>query len=209
MPCPSNEQVFTLLAALAANTDWSQLSIEQVQVGIVNPKQTGREFSLFIRGGFRVSESGYFFRQLEPLSIPIPALPRPILADLKVKFSWNRGIESDTSPVDALTLILGTVLRSEEEFVNGFEYERRRSPLAGQMLGYQHLMWLVDHQNEFPAIMGLRGKICIDGPGLIVFGKGGHRYYPYLDQSDKGWHLYWQKVNNCLGRNRRLAVSGK
>ena len=81
-----------------------------------------------------------FFHETGELAIRIPALPRPTLAELRKKFPGiyeENGIERDTSPTDAVTLTLGTVLREGEKQIDGAEYARRLAPKLDIMLGYQ------------------------------------------------------------------------
>ncbi|MBI4086185.1 MAG: hypothetical protein HY433_03030 [Candidatus Liptonbacteria bacterium] len=135
----SVEQRFSLFAKLGENLDWDSLTKEQVQVGIREAHTfAAREFEVFIRNGFRV-QVGDFFRETGELTIQIPALARPTLAELREKYSWIReenGIERDTSPTEAVTLKLGTVLRPDEERINGAEYERRLAPRLDLTLSY-------------------------------------------------------------------------
>ncbi|MFA6352825.1 MAG: hypothetical protein WCW90_01095 [Candidatus Paceibacterota bacterium] len=206
---PGNDQILTVLTVLAVNTPWEETLAEQLQVAIAGDSKTvGKEFAAFIRNGFRVNV-GDFFRKTGELTINIPALPRPTYAQLQKKFSWIKGVESNASPTDAVTLSLGTVLRPGEGIINGVEYERRWISFTGRFLGYQHLRWLVDHQDEFPALMALLDQIYIDGPGLVVVSRGKDRGYPCLIQADRRWDLDWSWTSDNLGQSGRLAVSGK
>lgn len=153
---------------------------------------------------------GDCFRETGELVIEIPALPRPTLAELQEKRSWIRRIDGiDTSPTEAVTLRLGTVLRSGEDRINGPEYERRCLTLAGRLLGYQHAEWLVRHQDAFPALQALRGKIYIDFAGLAVVGADGSRDFPCFYSDGKRWYLRQRLVVVGQDRRGRLAVSGK
>ncbi len=207
----STEQRFAVLAALGANIEWDQLTTEQVQIGVRESVRAGAEATAFIRNGFRV-QVGDFFRETGEVTIQIPALPRPTLAELRKKFSWIReegGIERDTSPTEAVTFKLGTVLRPDEERINGPEYEQRRAPLAGRLFGYQQLAWLVEYQDEHPALKALLGRIYIDGPGLVVVDADGGRDFPDLVGRGRRWDLRWRWSGRGLLRHGRLAVSGK
>lgn len=205
----SVDQRFALLAKLGENLDWDSLTTDQVQVGIREAHTfAAREFGAFIRNGFRV-QIGDFFRETGEVAIHIPALPRPTLAELRARYSWIDRIERDTSPTSAVTLKLGTVLRSEEGPIDGSEYERRLATKLDITLGYQYAEWLVKHQEAFPALMALLGKVYIDFPGLVVVGAGGCRHFPYLDGDGGRWYLGWDWTGNDLYRVGRVAVSGK
>lgn len=201
-------QQFAVLAKLGENIDWDSLTTEQVQVGIRESARAGVEATAFIRNGFRI-QVGDFFRETGEVAIQIPALPRPTLAELQAKFSWIKEIEPDTSPECAVTLALGTLLRSNEERISGSEYQQRRVPLVSRMFGYQHAERLIEHQYEFPGLMALLGKVYIDFPGLVVVDADGRRYFPCLDGHGRRWYLLWRWTGRDLDRNGRLAVSGK
>lgn len=204
----SLEQRFTVLASLGQNIDWDSLTTEQVQVGVREAQRAGAEATVFIRNGYRV-QIGDFFRTMENLAIQIPALPRPTLGELRAKYSFIKSIERDTSPTEAVTLSLGTVLRPDEERIDGAEYERRIVPKLADLFGYQQLEWLVAHQDKYPAFKALLGQIYIDGPGIVVVGAGGHRLFPYLYENGKRWYLHWYWIEDDLDRYGRLASSGK
>lgn len=145
-----------------------------------------------------------FWRTLEDLHIRIPALKRPTLCDLRKRFDWIKKIESDASPTYALTLQIGTVLRSDEDSVVGMEYERRCGLREG-WLGYQQAVWLVDHQDEFPILMAILGKVYVDFPGLVVVRADGDHKFPCLKRNGGRWYLYWDWAGGGLGRDGRVA----
>ncbi|TSC75555.1 MAG: hypothetical protein G01um101430_397 [Parcubacteria group bacterium Gr01-1014_30] len=207
----SAEQRLELAMSLLRNADWSRLTPESVQVVIdAAPKSAGREFTYFVENGGWV-QVGDFFRETGELAIQIPALPRLKLAELREKFLWIReeeGIERDVSPTEAVTLRLGTVLRADEESLDGKEYKRRRASLTG-LHGYQQAAWFVEHQDEFPELMTLLGKIYIDFPGLVVVSADGDRSFPCLRQSGERWKLDWGWVGGGFNSFGRIASSGK
>lgn len=208
----SVNQRFALLAKLGENLNWDSLTPDQVQVGIREAHTfAARELEAFIRNGFRVQIDD-FFRATGEVTIRIPALPRPTLAELREKYSWIReenGIKRDTSPIEAVTLKLGTVLGIDEKQIAGSEYERRIAPKLDICLGYQHACWLVEHQDEFPELKALLGKVYIDFLGLVVVYAYGHRYFPSLSRHGERWYVDWDWVEGGLCRVERVAVSGK
>ncbi len=201
----SEDQRFTLFASLGMNTDWSQLTKEEVQLGINNP-EAGNQFTLFVKNGFRLVQNNHF-TATESCSITIPALPSPTLETLRGKYSFIKSIERDTSPTEEITLNIGTVLTPGESSISGSKYESRIASLP--TLGYQQAAWLVEHQDEFPEFMKLLGKMYIDFPGLVVLDSDGDRNIPCLDQNGERWGLRWHWVEDDFGRTGRVAVSGK
>ncbi len=208
----SVDQRFALLAKLGENMDWDSFTPEQVQVGIREAHTfAAREFGTLIQNGFRM-QVGDFFRETGEFMIQILALPRPTPKQLREKFSWihkENAIERDTSFIGAVTLKLGTVLRPAEKPIDGIEYERRIASKLDICLGYQHAVWLVEHQDEFPEFKILLGKIYIDFVGLVVVGADGDRNFPYLSQNGERWYLDWDWIEHDLNRDGRIAVSGK
>lgn len=205
----SVDQRFALLAKLGENLNWDSLTSDQVQVGIREAHTfAAREFMAFIRNGFRMQIND-FFRETGEVTLQIPALPRPTFEELCKEFSWIESIESDTSPTEAVILRLGTVLRLNEERVNGAEYQRRIALKLDIGLGYQQAIWLVEHQDEFPEFMVLLGKVYIDFPGFVVVDAHGGRLFPCLNQGGGRWDLDWGWVGDGLSRDGRVALSGK
>lgn len=199
----SVDQRFALLAAFGANMDWDSLTSEQVQVGIREAQRAGREATLFVQGGCRI-QAGYW-RETGELTLQMPALPRPDLAALRMKYEWINGIREDNSPIDELTLVLGTVLCPDEKHAGYKEYKYRRRGLP--TLGYQHLEWLVEHQDEHPAFKVLVGRVYVDGPAIVVVHHNGLRAHPSLRSRAERWHLYWDNASGDLGQYGRIAAA--
>lgn len=202
----SVDQRFALLSALGANTDWNSLTSEQVQVGIREAKRAGMEMTEFIRGGFEVPID--FFRETEEVTIDIPALPRPSLEELQAKFSGVKGIKRDTSPTRTVAMRLGTVLRPNDERIDGPEYERRLAPQLDLALGYQQAAWLIERYGSSPWLMAQLGKVYIDFPGLVVENVHGSRFFLCLNDDSKRWDLDWHWIGKGLLRNGLVAFSG-
>ena len=147
------------------------------------------------------------FVETGELVLRLPALARPTLGALRSNFDWIKKIEGDGSPTEVTTLRLGTLLRANEDSIDGQEYERRRVSLP--TLGYQHAVWLVAHQDEFPALMALLGKVYIDFPGLVVVNVDGNRNFACLIRGGGRWGLGWDWAGSSLSSDGRVAVSGK
>lgn len=154
-----------------------------------------------------------FFRETGELVIEIPALPRPTLAELRMKYGWihkENGIARDISPTGAVTLKLGTVLLPRESSIGGSQYTWRclepEFPIA---LGYQQAVWAVENQDRFPALMALLGKVYIDLRGIEVVDADGGRGFPCLGRDGERWFVHWDWTGRDLDSNGRLAVSGK
>jgi hypothetical protein len=210
----STDQSHQVMAALATNCEWTGIDFQASglqDLVIRNQKEAGRQFAAFLRNGCRLLIET-FFRETGELSITIPALPRPTFAELRSKHDWIRkenGIERDTSPTEAVTLKLATVLRESEGSINGPEYEKRIAQKLDIILGYQQAVWLVEHQDEFPEFMALLGKVYIDFTGLVVVNANGNRHFPYLSQDGKRWYLGWDWIDDNFGSSERVASFSK
>jgi len=144
------------------------------------------------------------------LTINIPALPRPTLSELQAQFPWIRSIERDTSPETPVTLTLVTVLKPGEKPIDGKEYERRLAPQQDVLLGFQHRQWFLAHQDEYPALKALLGKVYyIDFPGIAVRDVGGFRVVPYCFQGGKRWDGDWSWLDAGFLGFGRVAVARK
>lgn len=157
-------------------------------------------------------------RFLESLTIPIPALPRPTLGELQSRYGWIRNIERDDSSEGPVTLRLVTVLKPKETSINGPTYGERLEPLKGkgQLFGFQHQQWLLEHQNKFLDLMALLGKVYIDFPGIVVVRGGRGRYLPFLSQHDPNrdgswlrWGSSWRRLGEGFDDRGRVAFTSK
>gem|GEM_PF-2012653 len=153
-----------------------------------------------------------FLRNTGELTIRIPVLKRPTLAELQAKYPGIgiASIERDCSPMEKVTMNLATVLRiGETAAINGAEYERRLASCLNDSLGFQQLEWLVEHQDEFPVFMALLGKIYVDGPGIVVTDANGSRRSPYLSEGGRRWKLRWHWIGYDFSGGGRIASSRK
>jgi hypothetical protein len=157
-----------------------------------------------------------FFRETGEVRIKIPARPRPKLAKLQERFSRINGldiIDRDTSPTEAVTFTLGTVLRRHENRISGHEYEKRigKKLESKKILGLQQADWLFENQQEIPDLMDLPDRIYIDFLGLVVADRFGVRSYPYLERKGNAerFDLGWDWLFSNLVPDGRIAVSSK
>ena len=135
--------------------------------------------------------SGNLFRETGELIIQIPALRRPTLVELCKRHQENfRRIKYDTSPTEAITLRLATVLRSDEGYISTVECQHRIVSQPHIFLGYQQLWWLVEHQHDTPDLKNLHGQIYIDGPGLVLVDELGSERIPRINGGEK-WFFTW------------------
>jgi hypothetical protein len=172
-----------------------------------NAKQLRAYLQNAVTGNFYFPDT---FRETGELTLQIPALLRPTLAELRSKYDWigeENGIERDSSPTEAVTLKLATILLGNERSVNGQKYEERIAPKLDIILGYQQAIWLVEHQDEHPEFMALLGKVYIDFTGLVVVRSIGDRRCPFLDQFGERWCLYWSWVDIGFISRERIAFS--
>lgn len=202
----SVEQRFVLLAKIGEYIDWDLLTAEQVDIGIREAKKGGAEITTLIRNGFEIRVDDYFCETGE-LALHIPALARPVLAELQSQFGWIKRIERDTSPIHNVTLALGTVLKTHEQWISGGEYERRIATRRRNLLGYQHTVWLLEHQHELPMFMRLLGNVYIDFQGLVVADADNNLYFPSLSQHSSQWYMCRHRVELDLALFGRIAVS--
>ena len=191
-------------------TDFVSQNLTAGQLNAIVKNLGGEEAALrFLRGELVVQEREFPFHVTGELMIQIPALARPTLEELRKDYSFIRSIERDTSPTDAVTLNLATILRSNEERVKGEEYERRIAQKLDLILGFQQAVWLVKNQDKFPDFMAPLGKIYIDFSGIVVVVGNGHRGVPCLARDGRRWGLYWYWFGRGFGRYGRLAISSK
>ncbi|MCP6720146.1 MAG: hypothetical protein KJI72_02340 [Patescibacteria group bacterium] len=152
----------------------------------------------------------------DELTLQIPGLRRPTLENVRMDRSSIKRIERDSSPTGEVTFRLGTILRDDEDYINPFEYECRIAPKLDFLLGYQHAAWLVEHQNEFPELVALRGSISILFPGIVVVDSN-HDYGRLglsLPQMGGYWKCRWYLLENgynnaYLFRSDRIAISSE
>ncbi|MFH0806583.1 MAG: hypothetical protein V1885_02570 [Candidatus Brennerbacteria bacterium] len=216
----SVDQRFGSLATLGGNTAWDDLTVDEVQLIHREPgvaKRAGADYTRFVKNGYCVQiQVVDVFRDTGELSIPIPALARPTLAELRAKFPGIRaegGIERDDSLVEARTLNLGTVLLPDEveenKSISGRAFESRLLPKRDVLYGYQHGAWIVEHQDEFPALKPLLGKVYILLPGLVVVHVGGGRRAFSLGSDGERWSLHWDYLAYAVLSGVRVAFSGQ
>lgn len=147
-----------------------------------------------------------FLRNTGEFTITLPALPRPSLNELRKQYPGITSIERDTSPETPVTLNLATVLKRGERSIGGTEYERRLGPKQNVLLGFQHWQWLLAHQDEFPALKALLGKVYIDFPGIVVRDGEGDRVVPYCGQDDTRWRGSWDWLGSSFRDRGRVAA---
>jgi len=201
----SVEQQFAYLAALGANTDWKSLTTQQLQAGMDDPVALGRSHTLFLQVGCQI-QIGKHFRETGEVSIQLPALKRPTLKELQSKYDWIKSIERDTSTEEAVTLTFATVLTpSDGNSIDGREYEKRIALKHDALLGFQHMAWLIEHQDEFPEFKPFLGKIYIDFPGLVVVNRDGDRNLPYCSRDGSRWDDFWDWLGDDFNSSGRIA----
>ena len=141
--------------------------------------------------------------------IIIPALPHPTLAELRKKYSWITKIERDVSETKEVKLSLISVLKKGEDHILGEEYEKR---LPKGLLGFQHLEWLIEHQDEYPKLLKQAKDdnfSYIDFSGLVVVDEYGRRGVPFGYRFGWRWGAHWYWLGRNFGQDGRLAVSGQ
>jgi hypothetical protein len=154
----------------------------------------------------------------DEISIKIPALPRPTLADVRGDYPCNypyiSKIVRDFSPSGPVTLRLATVLNKGELSVGGPEYQRRLV-LSGlwRLLGFQQLAWIVAHQDDYPVFLSFLGEFSIDGSALTVIDENGVENTPYICKNNGTgrWDLKFAPIwspTSRFDRRCRVATAG-
>ena len=209
----STDQSHQVISTLTANTDWSKVDFDVARLQdlvIRDPKGAGARFTEFLKNGCRLEYVvDDYLRETGEITIELPALKRPTEDELRKKYSWLRSIERDDSTETPITLTLATVLNPDEKSISGKEYERRLMSAQNRLLGYRHREWLLEHQDEFPALKPLLGKVYIDFPGIIVVNVDGDRLYPCALQNGVRWDDDWNWFDCGFFSLGRVAVSRK
>ncbi|MCR4328666.1 MAG: hypothetical protein NUV53_04110 [Patescibacteria group bacterium] len=209
------EKRFQFLLALGTVIGWDDIPSEQMDIFLsacADDPTLREHFAIFSKNGFRMKMPN-FFRDTEEIAIqiPLPPIPCPTLPQLRKKFSWIKesdGIEYDISSMEPTTLKLGTVLMlNETEGIKGVEYEWRLTPNIHLCLGYQHAVWLAEHQDEFPSLVQFLGKIYIDFPGIVVVSAEGDRRTFALNGLEDRWVVYCHPIRDGLRQTGRIAYS--
>ncbi|MBI2888558.1 MAG: hypothetical protein HYY10_01405 [Candidatus Liptonbacteria bacterium] len=180
-------------------------------------QRAGAEYTEFVRNRYRMKiQTVDVLRDTDELTIQIPGLPRPTLEELREKFPGIKvegGIERDGSLIKAGMFKLGTVLlpdeMEEQRTISGRAFESRIVAKRDALYGYQHGVWIVEHQDEFPALKLLLGKVYILLPGLVVVGGGGYRCVFCLGRGGKRWYVRWICLTRDVGSSARAAFSGE
>jgi len=162
------------------------------------------------------------FRLTDPeVVIQIPGLKRLTLEQVQADWDGVQSIEPDDSTEEPVTLRLATILKSDENYIEGEVYERRlmKLRLDGRLLGLQHRKWLVDNQDDSKAIpdehirkaiKALVGKVYVDFSGTIVVNRDGDRCVPCVSRGSSGrFGGSWNWLDDRFDSNGRVAVSGK
>lgn len=199
--------------SLLARTDDTRVDRQQIaESGVCDDAEVARQIGDVISVAVRARSLPLLCGKVH---VAIPALPQMTREEIQKVFPWKireeKGIERDCAPTSAVTMILDTVMTDEDtgDYIAGSVYEQRLAAKLDIVLGLQQAIWLVEHQDEFPDLMALVGRIYIDCPGLVVVCGSGGRCIPYLGKQDGRFVLDWHWVDDSFDRYGRIAVSGK
>lgn len=162
--------------------------------------------SLLLSDELAITRKERKFREVESLEIRIPAIPKMTAKQILEKYPFLRSVLKDDSPESEVVLTLTTVLEKDEDRISGNDYKVRLKSVRGQ-LGLSQVVWLVEHQDEFPEFMALPPKICIDFPGTIAVDVQDLQDIPYLYQNNGRWLPRWYWLGRNLDSDCRIAVS--
>lgn len=188
---------------------------------VSSPLTSKRYYELVTEAASRIEKAekqNGSFRITEDLGIRIPALPKAGVRRLWIEERDETNMydelkEEGKVPEGAVTLVLGTVLSPEEEFITSQQLEGRMHkftwPFHKPLLSYQHALWLVEHQTEFPEFMALLGKVYIDFPGVYATYNSVHTHHLRLVQMESKWGCHWgsQLLYCGLHQLGRVAVA--
>ena len=141
----------------------------------------------------------------------IPSLKKPTLAEVQKTWLHIKSIESDNSTEEPVEFEFISVLKKDENYIKGFEYETRLKTRSDIKLGFQHAQWIAEHQDEIPELKELREKRVwyIDFPALVVVYADGGRYVPCLHNDGGRFVIDWYGLALGFHDCGRVAVSSK
>ena len=145
------------------------------------------------------------FRLTGEVEIRIPALPRPSLKELQERAPWIEAIERDTSPEKPITLTLATVICENEVRIGGEILMLRHASIPRELLGFQHLRWLLDHKAECSEFAALLGKVYVDFPGIIVLCASGIRHFVCCRMGGRHRLSCWCRYDCGFNEDGRVA----
>lgn len=165
----SREQALEVMAKLATNADWDELDSVVVQEIIMDPVDSGHEFTRFLANRARMQANQVSFRR-----------------DMR-KEGWKL-LENVGRRINSISdLELVSFLKSGEDYINGEEMLRRARELDANY-SQEDAEWLLEHQNEIPVEMR---KYYIVFTGTVWQGSYGYLRVPclYWFENDRCWCL--------------------
>lgn len=187
---------------------YGKLTLGQIEA-IVNKLGGEEGVDLLLADELVISRKERKLRSVEGIEIKIPAIPKSSSNDILKKYNFLRTIEKDDSPEGEVVMTFATVLREDENFISGKEYQTRFVGLDGK-LGYSQAVWLVENQDSLPKeFMELLGKIYVDFPVTVAVDVDGCRYVPYLGLRGGRWFLDWSWLEVAFSSIGRVARSRK
>ena len=176
---PSQGQVLNAISVLINNTDWNAVDASILQKVIDNPKDAGRELTLFLKNGGRVIT----IDRTNPFD-PVPFIgPGSSILEQD-----NRSLL--LTEVDLTKIKLQTTLEADENSVQGEENLKRLIKVDTIRLDAKvfQTFW------ENPSLIPENFKQLTNGettyvffPGTVLRHSRGHRYVLYLYWNDGEW----------------------
>lgn len=142
----------------------------------------------------------------------LPALPRPQLRILKIRFDWIDSVHFDYSVIGKCELCLGAAVRAEETHADEARVNVRCAEARLRPMGFQHMEHLFLYQRQFP----LLSQPAIDRiwfRGFSVFEKETcGTYHPILFRSRPHgrftrWRCGWARDSDDHTENDRIAFA--
>ncbi|MFZ2253385.1 MAG: hypothetical protein WAW13_04450 [Minisyncoccia bacterium] len=205
MSKPSQGQVLNAIGILINNADWEAVSASTLQKFIDKPKDAGREFTDFLKGGGSVVAR-------EPKVIPIDRThafdPVAFIGN-----GWSIVEQDERSlklgEVDLTKVSLKTMLRDGEETVDGETKLRRLIVSGGIRLDAKVFQTLWENQHLIPMYLkeptiGNTAYVFFDGT-ILRYSGGGRCVLCLCWRGGKCyWYCFW--LGGMWRADRRSAV---
>jgi hypothetical protein len=190
-------QSHNAMSILANNVDWRTLDAEMLQRIIDTPRESGVQFTAFLRNGGRVIVGGPKVVAINRNSFN-PA--KFIGKDWSVVSGEPVSLSTTLTELDLTKVQFVTMLKDGESYINGEEKLKRLKSSNYIRLDADIFLTLWENQHLIPEswkekVSGNTRYIFFDG--TILRHPNGHRYVLYLDWNGGQW--YWSY--GWLGRD--------
>ncbi|MFH0814950.1 MAG: hypothetical protein V1902_02655 [Candidatus Falkowbacteria bacterium] len=193
------EQSHALMAVLAQNVDWSQLDADTIQAIIMAPRESGAQFTAFLRNRGQMVVGGS-----NKLTID---RSKPFDPVAFVGKGWKIGEQDERAlaltEIDLAAVQLKHMLKDREPYVGG-EEKLTRLKVAGYVrldAGVFETLW--NNQHLIPERW--KGKI-VYFDGTVLVSPDGGRYVLCIDGGGGQWSRDCGYLNHSFSGNNPSAV---